>query len=96
MPDKIKKIRGNDPALSKPQKPQKRGDCRVLELASGMWQWKTDGIAVIIYDPAGKRYDKDIGDIFEIPPSTVNAFRCGDREGLSIEPRDIKALCLSG
>jgi len=52
MPDKTHKIRGNDPRLSEPKL---RGDCRVLELDDGKWQWQTDGSKLIVYSPAGEK-----------------------------------------
>ncbi len=61
MPDREHKLRGSDPRLNEPRR---RGDTRVLDLKSGLWQWKVATDKVIIYSPENKRHEVPMHEIF--------------------------------
>lgn len=71
MPDKIKKIRGDDPRLSSNSQKKRKG-YRSIHLPNGVWQWKTDGVEVIIYSPTRERVSILYWDMLS---TTEEAFR---------------------
>ncbi len=90
MPDRQKKIRGDDPRF---QSAKLRGDCRKLELPDGVWQWKVNADRAFIYDPDGNLTDVPLYTILEMTREEWEAHHdqnWDENSTIPIEPHDIK------
>jgi hypothetical protein len=88
MPDKIHKIRGNDPRLNQPTKPRK--GYRSIHRPSGLWQWKTNGYDVIIYDPVRRPTRIHVWDLENKTRDEWWDNRGWDEFGHSIYPSEVR------
>ncbi len=85
MPDRITKIRGNDPRLTETRL---RGDARAIEIRNQTWQWKVGDRQVFIYNPAGERHAVAHHVLLGITEAEWNAIN-EDSETIPITPKDI-------
>lgn len=66
MPDKIKKIRGDDPRFNE-NTPKRRKGYRSIHFPSGVWQWKAKhDYKIIIYSPTRERHEMFYWEMLDI------------------------------
>lgn len=92
MPDKKFKLRGNDPRLNEPKK---RPHHRLLHIRGQVWQWRTNGHDIYIYDPTRKRHHIRCWDLEGQTEEEFWWNRDYYEFGFSIFPHDIRSYIIA-